>query len=106
MWKKPTHGMVKVNLDASFHADTLSRASGAVVCDEHEYFIAGASWFVPHVRDVDASELQEIRNGMYLLASLGCRRAKVESDSSFAVDSVQLMDDYLGSEAAVVAECK
>lgn len=77
-----------------------------LVHDEHGDFIVAASWFIPHVRDVNAAELQAIRNGMYLLASLGYNRAEVESDSSFAVDSVQLMDDCLGSEATIVAECK
>ena len=24
MWKKPSHGVVKINVDASFHGDTLS----------------------------------------------------------------------------------
>ena len=43
---------------------------------------------------------------MYLLASLGCSKAEVESESSFVVDSFQLMDDQPGSEATVVAECK
>ena len=25
MWKKPSNGVVKINIDASFHCDTLSR---------------------------------------------------------------------------------
>lgn len=47
-----------------------------------------------------------IRNGIYLLASIGCTSAEVESDCSFAVESIQLMDDYMGADSAIVAECK
>ena len=32
--------------------------------------------------------------------------AEIESDSSFAIESVQSSDDYLGPNAAVLAECK
>lgn len=46
MWRKPPHSTVKVNADASFQADTLSGASGAVVRDDKGDFIAAASWFM------------------------------------------------------------
>ena len=51
MWVKPSHSCVKVNVDATFHADTLSGACGAVVRDDHGDFVAAASWFLPHTRN-------------------------------------------------------
>ncbi|KAE8803819.1 Bidirectional sugar transporter SWEET14 [Hordeum vulgare] len=96
MWKKSSHGMVKVNIDASFRADTLSKASGAVVRDDKRNFIAAASWFIPPVRDVDLAELMAIRNGIYVLSIIGCTKVEVESDCLFAVETLQSMDDYMG----------
>ena len=66
MWNKPSYGMMEVKVDSTFHADTLLGASGAVVRDDKGDFIAAASWFIPHVRDVDSAELMAIRNGIYL----------------------------------------
>ena len=43
---------------------------------------------------------------MYLLANMGCMRAEVESDCTFVMESVHLMDNYQGPDVAVVAECK
>ena len=102
MWKNPPRGVVKVNVDTSSHADTLSKAIGVVLYDDRGDFIAAASWFIPHVRDVDAVELLAIRNGMFLLPNMGCNSTEVESDSSFVVESVNLVDKYLGPDAAVV----
>ena len=106
MWKKPSTGRVKVNVDASFHADTLSGTCGVVVRDECEDFIAAAEWFLSHIRDVDSAKLTAIRNGLYLVGSLGCNNADIESDCMFVVESVQLMDAYLGPDVALIAECK
>lgn len=49
MWKKPTRGSVKVNVDASFCTNIMSGATGAVARDEKGDFIAAATWFLPHV---------------------------------------------------------
>lgn len=39
---------------------------------------------------------------MYLLANMGCMRVEVESDCAFAVESVQLRDNYQGPDVAVI----
>jgi hypothetical protein len=106
LWKKPGREHVKINVDALFHAETLSGACGAIVRDDHGDFIAAATWFLPHVRDVDSAELIAIRNGMFLTANLCCNKVEIESDCSFVVDSVKLMDEYLGPDVTVVMECK
>ena len=105
MWQKPSHGLVKVNVDASFYVDTLSGACSVVIRDERGDFLAAEIWFVPHIRDVDSAELMAIRNGIYLLANLGCNNEEIESDCSFAVETIQQMDSYLGPGVAFVSEC-
>ena len=48
IWKKPSQGVSKVNVDASLHVDSLSGASGAVIRDDQGHFIAAATWLVPY----------------------------------------------------------
>ncbi|KAE8814973.1 Bidirectional sugar transporter SWEET14 [Hordeum vulgare] len=102
MWKKPTCGMVKVNVDASFHMDTFSRASGVVVRDDKGDVIPAANWFIPHVRDADAAELLAIRNGIYLLSSIGCTKARLNLVVLLWWDPY----NYMSPVSAVIVECK
>ena len=106
MWRKPGYGIVKINVDASFQYETLSGACGAVARDYRGDFIAAASWFVPNISGVDSAELTAIRNGIYLATHIGCNNIEIESDCSFAVDSLNQVDDYLGPEVAIITECK
>jgi hypothetical protein len=43
MWVNPLHGLVKVNVDASFSAERLAGGTGAVIQDECGHFIAAAT---------------------------------------------------------------
>lgn len=43
LWKRPMAGIVKVNVDASFRAETLSGGTGVVAHDDHGNFIAAAT---------------------------------------------------------------
>ena len=106
MWRKPGYGIVKINVDASFQYETLSGACGAVAWDDRGDFIAAASWFVPNISGVDSAELTAIRNGMYLATHIGCNNIETEPDCSFAVDSLNQVDDYLGPEVAIITKCK
>ena len=88
MWKRPPQGIVKVNVDATFHPDMQSGATGAVTRDDKGNFLAAANWFLPHVNNVDCAELSAIRNGLYLAANVGGNRVIVESESAFAVQTL------------------
>ena len=57
---------MKINVDASFHADTMAGACGAMARDEHGNFIAAASWVLPHVVSADSAEINAIRSGIIL----------------------------------------
>jgi ribonuclease HI len=106
MWKKPISDVVKINVDAAFQAETLSGATGAIARDGRGNFIAAATWFVPHVVGVDSAEMTAIRNGLYLAERIGCNKVIIESDSSFVAEAVQQPDTYVGSDVAMVLECK
>ena len=83
MWKKPDRGADKINGDASFCAEKLSGATGAIARDDRGDFIAEANWFIPHVSNVDAAEIIAVRNGMILAERIGCNSLIIESDSTF-----------------------
>ena len=69
-------------------------------------FVGATTWFLPHVITVDSTEFIAVQNGMFLAANMGCNSIEIESDCSFAVNSVQLMDEYLGPNVTVIIECK
>ena len=87
MWKKPDRGAVKINVDASFCAENLSGATGAVARDDRGDFIAAANWFIPHVSNVVAAEIIAVRNGMILAERIRCNSLIIESDSTIVVEA-------------------
>lgn len=87
-WKKPTDGAIKVNVDASFHAETLSGACGAIARDDRGNFLAAATCVLPHVSNVHSAELLAVRSGLTLAANLGCTKVIIESDSMVALEAI------------------
>ena len=92
-------------MDAAFHHDSQSGATGVVARDDKGDFLAAASWFLPHVNNVDCVELCATRNGLYLAANVGGNRVIVESESAFAVQTLNQHEDYFGPEIVMVREC-
>lgn len=74
MWKKPNQGTVKINVDASFHAENVSGACEAVARDEHGNFIVAATWILPHVSSAVSTEIKAIRSGIILAYNIGCTK--------------------------------
>ena len=104
IWRKPDSGIVKINVDASFHADTMAGACGAVARDEHGTFIAAASWILPHVVSADSAEIYAIRFGLILAANIGCTKIVIESYSLNALEAASNPEAYMGGDAAVITE--
>ena len=72
--KKPMEGTVRINIDASFHAETLSGSSGEVARDYKGNFIAATIWVLPHISTAESAEINAIRNGLFLAGNMGCRK--------------------------------
>lgn len=106
MWRKPSRGRVKVNVDASFSAETMSGAAGAVARDDRGEFIAAAAWFLPHVITAESAEIQAMRNGAWLAQHIGCNSLILESDNLSVVQAFNQQETYNGTDAAVVLEGK
>ena len=81
MWRKPSRGTVKINVDASFCVETMTGATGAVARDDHWEFVVAAVWFMPHVICAESAEMATIRNELYLAGNIGCNSVVVESGS-------------------------
>ncbi|XP_073358313.1 uncharacterized protein [Aegilops tauschii subsp. strangulata] len=83
----------------------IAAGTGAVARDEHGEFIVASAWFIPHAVLVDAVEMIAIRNGFYLAAKIGCNSLHIESNSSNAVEALNL-EAFLGQDSATLLECK
>uniref|UniRef100_A0A453GQT8 RNase H type-1 domain-containing protein n=1 Tax=Aegilops tauschii subsp. strangulata TaxID=200361 RepID=A0A453GQT8_AEGTS len=66
MWNKAGRSSIKVNVDASFCAETMLGATGAVARDDRGEFIVAATWFMPHVCTADSAKIHVVRNGIWL----------------------------------------
>lgn len=101
-WTKPPPGMVKINVDASFDADSLSGSMGAVIRDDAGLFIVGANKRIPWCADAHVAEAEALRMGLDLACSVGCHRIMVNSDYQ------DVMNDGGRSStlaAAIVEDC-
>jgi hypothetical protein len=56
VWVKPKEGYMKLNVDASFHLDRGTGATGSIIRDEQGFFAAGRNCIIPFVEDVYTAE--------------------------------------------------
>ena len=80
-WAKASHGMVKVNVDASFIADELNGSVGVIIRDEHGMFLAASGSLVIHISDAHTAETLAVKHGLMLAHELGFHSIQLESDS-------------------------
>jgi hypothetical protein len=81
MWIKPRAGFLKLNVDASFSAESHSGATGAIIRDGRGDFIAASSTFIPHVGAPQMAEAIAMLHGLRLANDKGCNNIEAESDS-------------------------
>jgi hypothetical protein len=55
-WVRPKEDYVKLNVDASFDADSGFGAAGVIIRDEHGLFMAGSNCIIPFVDNVATAE--------------------------------------------------
>jgi hypothetical protein len=72
-----------LNLDAFFHEDSCSGATGAILRDFQGNFVAASTKYLPHVSTVAmAAEALAMREGLYLVNRMGCNNVIAESNST------------------------
>lgn len=104
-WSKPNPGFVKLNVDASFHADEGAGATAAVIRDFSGKFLAGRCYFYPHAANVVSMEAMAMKEGLILANNLGFQRVMAESDSMEVVNFCTGQTQWWDPAAAIYAEC-
>jgi hypothetical protein len=69
-----------LNLDAFFHEDSCSGATGAILRDFQGNFVAASTKYLPHVSMVAMAEALTMRKGLYLANRMGCNNVIAESN--------------------------
>jgi hypothetical protein len=77
----PEGGFLKLNVDASFSAESHSGATGDVIRNCRGDFIAASSTFIPHVGSPQMAEAIAMLHGLRLANDKGCNNIEAESDS-------------------------
>jgi ribonuclease HI len=104
-WQRPLPRQVKLNVDASYHADVGTGAVGAVIRDYEGKFIAASTKFIPHVLSATAAEALAMKEGLKLAVFLGCNNVIAESDSSEVIEACSGEEAWWNDSAATYADC-
>jgi ribonuclease HI len=104
-WSKPEVRQVKVNVDASFHADSCSGAIGAVIRDVKGDFIAASTNYIPHVASAMVAEALAMKEGIGLAHRMGCSRVVAESDSLEVIQACNGEQRWWNEASAIFADC-
>ncbi|KAI4975090.1 hypothetical protein ZWY2020_048697 [Hordeum vulgare] len=103
-WKKSNTGTIKINVDASFCAETRTGACGTIVRDHAGNFIDAATWVLSHVSSADSIEISAIHRWFYLLLILAALRLHLESDSMNALAAMKSPEVYIGPDVTTITE--
>ena len=98
----PNH--VKVNVDASFDADSLRGTTG-VIRDANGKFVAVCNHKLDFVQDVLAAEAHALKRELLLVQSLRCNRVIFASDSMDVVETMINGAHSHGVAAAIFYDC-
>jgi hypothetical protein len=104
-WTKPLHDHLKINVDASFDADELKGATGAVIRDCTRRFIAAWNTKLDFVQDVLSAEAHAIKQGRLLAQIIVCNRSILTSDCMDAISVMKKGGQSSGVAAAIFDDC-
>ena len=104
-WVKPAGGCLKLNVDASYHAEDGTGATGAVLRDSSGTFLAGRSRFIPYAASAQTMEVMALRDGLLLANEVGCNRLQAESDCMGVIDALSGTSQWYDQAAPIYASC-
>jgi hypothetical protein len=82
-WIKLDKDILKLNVDASFHSEENAGSTDVVIRDSHGNFIAASGSFVSYASEASTMEAIAMKEGLSLVAPLGCNQTISESDCFF-----------------------
>ncbi|KAI4971781.1 hypothetical protein ZWY2020_002695 [Hordeum vulgare] len=103
-WKKVDPETIKINVDASFCAETHTGTCGAAARDHAGNFIAATTWVLSHVSSFDSTEINAIHRGILLASNIGCTKVTLESDSMNALSATESPEVYMGPDVTTMIE--
>jgi hypothetical protein len=65
-WERPSKGLIKLNVDASFDENTKTGATGAILRDFKGFFLAASNCFIAYADGVDSAEVIALKQGLEL----------------------------------------
>ena len=105
-WARPAKGVIKLNVDASYHVDEGAGATGAVLQDSAGAFIAASCSFRQYAMDVPSIKALALLEGLRLAEYLGIYALVVESDSQEIVQAMKDPSEYRASAAVLTDDCR
>jgi hypothetical protein len=85
IWKPPTEGNLKINVDAAFSEDTGDAAIGVIARDHLGHISLAASIVIDKCSDAEEAEACAIREGLNLAVEYNLKPNAIESDCANAV---------------------
>jgi ribonuclease HI len=103
--ERPQPRQVKVNVDASFYADTCTSAVGAILRDYQGQFIAVSCKYLPQVASVAMAEALAMKEGLFLVATKGCTEVVAEVYSLETIQACTGHETWWAESAAIYVDC-
>ena len=79
-WKRPSEGVLMINIGVAFEETRGSGSTGAVIKDSSGGFIVASHSYISHVVDAAMAEMSALRDGLLLAQQLGRNRVEFQSD--------------------------
>jgi ribonuclease HI len=86
-WTRPAPRQVKLNVDASFYAESQDGSVGAILRDYQGQFLAASSKVLPHVASATMAEALAMKEGLLLANRMGCNSVIAEGDSIETIEA-------------------
>lgn len=105
-WERPATGVIKLNVDASFHLDSGAGATGAILRDSSGSFIAATCTYWEAAIDAPSMEARAVLEGLRLAKDLGIYALAVECDSLEIVNAIIQPAYYRASGVVITDDCR
>jgi ribonuclease HI len=105
-WCRPPSGVLKLNVDVAYSADTGTGATGAIIRDSGGNFVAASCEYNEHAIDASTMEAMALLAVLQLAEAIGVRSIMVESDSMEVVEAVTYPFDYRGTGVVIIDDCR
>jgi len=105
-WKRPSEGVLKINVDAAFKPDTGQGGWGAVIRNAEGEVVRAGAGCLNHVMDALHAEMLAAREGVRLAAEAGMGQVILETDAMLVKLALQDDSFRLSALGGIIWEIK